>query len=60
MRKAYISSLCDVKNGFAFKSSDYAATGYRIIRITNVQKGFVVDNDQKFIPETIADKVSGS
>ncbi|MGP0594671.1 restriction endonuclease subunit S [Nitrospira sp. T9] len=58
MRKEKLSTLCDVKNGYAFKSRDYVDTGYRVIRITNVQKGVVVDNDPKFISRTIADKSS--
>ncbi|GJL49838.1 MAG: hypothetical protein NPIRA01_10650 [Nitrospirales bacterium] len=58
MRKEKLSTLCDVKNGYAFKSSDYVDSGYRVIRITNVQKGMVVDDDPKFISRTIADKAT--
>jgi type I restriction enzyme, S subunit len=57
MRKEKLSSLCKISNGFAFKSDDYVSHGYRVMRITNVQKGLVVDNDPKFIPHEIADKV---
>lgn len=60
MRKESLSSLCKIINGYAFKSTDYTGTGYRVIRITNVQKGIVVDNDPKFIPEVIADKADSS
>ncbi len=56
MRKEKLSTLCDVKNGYAFKSSDYVDSGYRVIRITNVQKGVIVDDDPKFISITLADK----
>lgn len=56
MRKMKLSSLCKISNGFAFKSKDYVDEGYRVIRITNVQKGFVVDNNPKFVPQEIADK----
>ena len=59
MKKEKLSNLCKVSNGFAFKSDDYVGHGYRVMRITNVQKGFVVDNDPKFIPQEIADKVNG-
>lgn len=58
MKKVPLSSLCDVENGYAFKSNDYVSSGYRVIRITNVQKGLVVDDDPKFIPDAIADKAS--
>lgn len=43
-----LGEVCDVINGYAFKSSKYTNKGTRIIRITNVQKGYVVDNDPKF------------
>ncbi|WP_114972783.1 restriction endonuclease subunit S [Rhodoferax ferrireducens] len=59
MRKEKLSSLCKVSNGFAFKSDDYVSHGYRVMRITNVQKGLVVDNAPKFIPQEIADKANG-
>lgn len=52
MRKGWeykkLGEVCEVINGYAFKSSKYTNKGTRIIRITNVQKGYVVDNDPKF------------
>ena len=52
MRKGWeykkLGEVCKVINGYAFKSSKYTNKGTRIIRITNVQKGYVVDNDPKF------------
>lgn len=56
MIKEKLSSLCKISNGFAFRSNDYVNNGYRVMRITNVQKGFIADNDPKFIPNEIADK----
>ena len=38
-----------VKNGFAFKSEEYVDKGLRVMRIKNVQKGEVIDNDPKFM-----------
>lgn len=58
MRKEKLSKLCKILNGFAFKSDDYVSHGHRVMRITNVQKGLVVDNDPKFIPNEIADKAN--
>ena len=55
MRKEKLSSLCKISNGYAFKSDDYVDHGHRVMRITNVQKGFVVDDNPKFIPNEIAD-----
>lgn len=43
-----LGEVCDVLNGYAFKSSNYVDKGTRIIRITNVQKGIVVDEDPKY------------
>ena len=38
-------------NGYAFKSSNYIEdNGLRIIRITNVQDGEIIDDDPKFYP----------
>jgi type I restriction enzyme S subunit len=44
-----LKSVANVKNGYAFKSKDYLNEGIRIIRITNVQKGQIVDNNPQFI-----------
>jgi len=44
-----LSELVRVKNGFAFKSEEYVTSGFRVMRIKNVQKGRVVDADPKFI-----------
>ena len=50
MKKVKVSKICTISNGFAFKSEMYVDEGARIIRITNVQKGHIVDNDAKFYP----------
>ena len=42
--------LCEILNGFAFKSNKYVNEGIRVIRITNVQKGHIVDDDPKYYP----------
>ena len=44
-----LGELCEIYNGYAFKSKEYVHSGLRVIRITNVQKGKVIDNDPKFI-----------
>lgn len=38
-----ITVITDILNGFAFKSQHYSSAGIRIIRITNVQDGFIQD-----------------
>jgi len=44
-----LGSLVKVLNGYAFKSGEYVDDGIRIMRITNVQKSRIVDDDPKFI-----------
>ena len=45
-----LGDVCDILNGFAFKSENYVESGLRIIRISNVQKGYLEDKDPKFYP----------
>ena len=46
-----LGDVCDILNGYAFKSEKYTSDGVRVLRITNVQKGYVVDDDPKFYPK---------
>ena len=46
-----LGEVCEVLNGYAFKSELYTNEGVRVMRITNVQKGYIVDNDPKFYSE---------
>ncbi len=46
--KKKLGEVADILNGYAFKSELYEAEGVRIIRITNVQKGYIIDDDPKF------------
>ena len=50
MKKLKIGDLCEILNGYAFKSDKYVKDGIRVIRITNVQKGFVEDEKPQFYP----------
>lgn len=50
MAKYKLGEICSVLNGYAFKSSKYTDSGIRVIRITNVQKGRIEDEDPKFYP----------
>lgn len=45
-----IGDICELMNGYAFKSNQYKDKGVRVIRITNVQDGYIVDNSPKFYP----------
>lgn len=46
-----------ITNGFAFKSSMYSESGGRVIRITNVQKGRIEDDNPKFYPKNQLSKL---
>ena len=50
MEKMKIGDACELLNGFAFKSEQYMDSGIRIIRIANVQKGYIEDNFPVFYP----------
>jgi len=47
-----LKDACKILNGFAFKSSKYVDSGIRIIRIANVQKGYVEDEKPAFYPDS--------
>lgn len=47
-----LGELAEISNGYAFKSKKYKDVGIRIIRITNVQKGYIEDSNPKFYSET--------
>ena len=47
---ARLGDLCDILNGYAFKSEQYVGSGIRIIRIANVQKGYIEDSTPVFYP----------
>ena len=56
-----VSSINDIGvkilNGYAFKSSIYRESGIKVIRITNVQDGFVCDDDPKYYPKDYANEL---
>lgn len=47
---ARLGDICEVLNGYAFKSEKYTSSGVRIIRIANVQKGYIEDTAPAFYP----------
>ncbi len=47
---ARLGDICEVLNGYAFKSEKYISSGIRIIRIANVQKGYIEDTAPAFYP----------
>jgi len=47
-----IDYVADLLNGFAFKSQNYSEDGIRIIRIGNVQDGYIEDDKPVFYPHS--------
>lgn len=47
---AKLGDVCEILNGFAFRSEQYVDAGIRIIRISNVQKGYIEDSSPVFYP----------
>ena len=50
METIRIGEVCNILNGFAFKSDNYVESGIRVIRIANVQKGYIEDSAPAFYP----------
>ena len=48
MEKVRLGDICNILNGYAFKSSEYKESGIRVIRITNVQSGYIEDKEPKY------------
>lgn len=54
MEKIKLGEVCEILNGYAFKSENYVDSGIRVIRISNVQNGYIEDNTPVFYPnETV-------
>ncbi len=53
-----LDNLVHILNGFAFKSDCYCQKGIRVIRITNVQDGYIEDTDPKFYPVSYSNELS--
>ena len=50
MKTVKLGDVCNILNGYAFKSDSYVEKGIRVIRIANVQKGYIEDNNPVFYP----------
>lgn len=44
-----LGDVVKLQNGYAFKSSEYAEIGYFLMRITNVQQGFISNHNPKYV-----------
>ncbi len=52
-----LGDVIELQNGYAFKSSEYADNGYFLMRITNVQQGFIQNNNPKFVKIPVQSKL---
>lgn len=57
--KCPLSHLVYVLNGYAFKSKKYVEDGIRVIRIANVQDGYIEDDKPAFYPYETQNEISG-
>ena len=53
-----LSEIAYLLNGYAFKSAKYVETGIRIIRIANVQDGFIAGDKPCFYPPNTDEDIS--
>jgi type I restriction enzyme S subunit len=44
-----LSDLVEVQNGYAFSSKEYSDSGHFLMRIGNVQDGFITTSDPKYV-----------
>jgi len=50
-----LKEVFDILNGYAFKSENYVESGLRIIRISNVQNGYIDDKEPEYYPIETSD-----
>lgn len=49
--------IADILNGYAFKSDKYVDNGIRVIRIMNVQDGYIEDDSPKYYPMELLQEI---
>ena len=52
---AQLGELVNILNGYAFKSTSFINSGIRVIRISNVQRGEIIDKQPVFYPNDTND-----
>lgn len=53
-----LGNVCEIKNGYAFKSKDFSPYGIPVIKIKNVKPNQIITNDFSYVPEAIANAKS--
>ena len=49
VRLSLLGDYVNFQNGYAFKSNEYTKVGHYLIRIKNVQQGYIEVNDECFV-----------
>ena len=57
MNSIKLSDVAEILNGYAFKSKNYVNKGIRVIRIANVQNGYICDEKPCFYPVETQDEI---
>lgn len=52
IEKEKLGDCSNIINGFAFQSKKYVTNGIRVVRISDVQDGYISNEDQKYYPLT--------
>ena len=52
-----LGKMLDIQNGYAFSSRDYTESGYFVMRIGNVQNGYISISDPRYIDLSGMDKL---
>ncbi len=55
--KVRLGMVVDILNGYAFQSVKYVSSGIRVLRITNVQNGEIIDDSPKYYPFNSKDEI---
>lgn len=58
MKYCKLKDVANLLNGFAFKSKNYVESGIRVIRIANVQDGYISDEKPCFYSESTVDEIN--
>ena len=53
-----LGEVCDIKNGYAFKSKDFCSSGIPVVKIKNVKPNQIIESDFSYVPETVANEKS--
>lgn len=57
-RTVKLGEVLELQNGYAFKSKEYSQDGFFLMRITNVQQGYISAHNPKYIQIASASKLA--